>query len=231
MKNELKIRTGYHYTSGWLYKKRIIKEGLIPKTNLLLEMLPLELPPLLEKEFAIKPLRKRFRTAQERYQEIIKDFLALERKEYVMVTKGLLEPRPKEWEENHEFNTKYNTLFNNLLESVIGFNPLMDDYIPNDYELALLSFPITSKTKAYVVDDAHIFRIRQINPQAKIIDKLNIIKRQVMRYTDTKIPVFEYKTGQHSIPVLCIEDAINSKDIKIEWIKPAREIKDLEFVM
>ncbi|MFA5797107.1 MAG: hypothetical protein WC916_03680 [Candidatus Woesearchaeota archaeon] len=124
------------------------------------------------------------------------------------IIEGLLEPEPKSWLENSEFPY----LWNNLMHDIC-----------RDKEVMLLSFELTPKDKAYVVDRAHVERELYRESKDKETSTEKTMNKAVKKYWKSRVPVFEYD-GSYTTPQLAIWSGIEFARLKIEWKKPTNEV-------
>jgi hypothetical protein len=127
---------------------------------------------------------------------------------YNSVIEGLLEAEPKSWLENPEFPNFWNYLMYDICRKK---------------EVMLLSFELKPKDKAFVVERAHVERelYREAKGQGKPTRETR--NKAFKKYWESRVPVSEYK-GDYSAPQLAIWSGIEFDRLKVEWIKPTREV-------
>lgn len=123
------------------------------------------------------------------------------------VIEALLEPEPTSWIRNPEFPGLWNYLMHDVCR---------------DDETMLLSFELTPKDKAFVVDRAHVERelYRESKGQGK--STVKTLNNAFRKYWNSRIPVFNYH-GNYSSPQLVIWSGIEFERLEVEWKKPTRE--------
>ncbi len=124
---------------------------------------------------------------------------------------GLLEPEPTSWLNNPEFPHLWRYLMSDICN--------MKD---ND-EVILLSFELKVEDQAYIVDRAHIERelYRESKSQEKTTTEM--MNEAFKKYWESRVSVFEYD-GNYSAPQLAIWSGVEFDRLKVEWIKPSKEV-------
>jgi len=124
------------------------------------------------------------------------------------VIEGLLEPEPKSWLENPKFPHLWNYLMHDICR---------------ENEVILLSFELTSKDDAYIVERAHIERelYRESAGNGKSTKKsMNLACK---KYWESRVPALEYDK-EYQLPQLAIWTSIEFERLRVEWIKPHDEV-------
>ncbi len=133
------------------------------------------------------------------------DVPRLPAKAYEGVTVCLSEPRPKSWVENTEFPYAWAGLMFHIRKA---------------RNVMLLSFDLLPTDKAYVVEKAHIERIK--SPGRNLTERVRIPAHK--KYWESRVPVKRYK-GNYSLPELIIFNPVELERLRIEWTKPADKVR------
>lgn len=124
------------------------------------------------------------------------------------VIEGLLESEPKSWIRNLEFPNFWRYLMHDICRRK---------------KVVLLSFELSPKDKAYVVERAYMERELYRESKGFGISTNKTMNEASKKYWESRVPVFEYK-GNYSAPQLAIWSGIEFNRLKVEWIKSTNEV-------
>ncbi|VVB80611.1 Uncharacterised protein [uncultured archaeon] len=127
---------------------------------------------------------------------------------YEGVIEGLLSPKPLSWTKNAKFPGVWQYLFHDLCRTD---------------NLALISFDLTPKDKAYVVERAYMEN--ELYRESKRQGKSNheTMSYACKKYWESRVPVFEYR-GSYCLPQLAIWSPIEFERLNLEWVLPSRSV-------
>ncbi len=212
---------GYHYTRSL---EKIMKEGLVPKTSLVADILPHDF-----RDFLIWA----------DIEEDWRSFLSMPKDAYFDVTKGLLEPRPDSWYRSEE----YPGLWGKLMRAFFPCDYPSADFITpanySDADLYVLEISLTDKDSAWVVEEGYSRAIHDYklpvdlqpgflrNPtiENKRI-RANQIREFVMKYYESRISIFEY-TENYNLPLLTVGNIISPERLKVHSVIKGKDIPEI----
>lgn len=90
-------------------------------------------------------------------------------------------------------------------------------------KVMLLSFDLTKKDKAYIVERAHMERELYRDSKRQGPSTTRTMNEACEKYWGSRVPAFDYD-GSYSVPQLAIWKPIPFKRLKVEWIKPHDEV-------
>lgn len=135
----------------------------------------------------------------------------LPKEAYEEVVEGLLSPKPLSWIKNSNFPVTWESLMHDICFKS---------------SVALLSFDLTRKDKAYVVDRAHFERELYREEAGLGKPTTESMNEAVKKLWESRVPVFDYSQDKmnYSLPQLAIWSPISCRRLNLEWVAKTHDV-------